>query len=138
MESAVRHVHAGKTAREIVSEQSAGRTFYRIAKQFPPGDDEYVTAREKYGDPDPSLPPAVQRSYDGYSFYNTIKGARGQAKRARGKLGLLILRYEVPADATITWDCDDTGHCDLFGDKAELKRYLVGIAQTIDPPESEV
>jgi hypothetical protein len=120
-----------------VSEQPGVRTFYRIAKRYPPGDDEYVTAREKYGDPDPNLPPAVQRSYDGYSFYNTVKGARGQAKRARGKLGWLILRYDIPSDAAVTWVCDDTGHCDLFGDRTVLKTYLVGIAQTIDPPESE-
>ncbi|MGH2531262.1 MAG: hypothetical protein ACRDJW_03045 [Thermomicrobiales bacterium] len=47
----------------------------------------------------------------------------------RGKLGDLVVRYDIPEGVGISWKPvpgdEDAGHFDLFGDKDVLKRYLV-------------
>lgn len=44
-----------------------------------------------------------------------------------GKIGHLIVRYDVPDGCGITWevDPDDEHHFALYGDFHELKEYLV-------------
>ncbi len=68
------------------------------------------------------------------SAFDTEDAAVAQAKGARGRLGRLIVRYDVPEGAGVTWQ--QTGrnprHFDLFGDHEELKIYLSDELLTID------
>ena len=101
------------------------KSFYRIARTYPPGDDEYLTAQQRYGDPAPNANEAMRRSWTGLSAYDSEEGARAKAKRLKGKLGGLIVRYDIPEGAGITWDPSfGAGHHDIRGDVEELKRYL--------------
>jgi len=106
------------------------RTFYRVARTCPPGNDDYTTASERRGGapPPPYVPPERHRSwYDGLSAYDTIAVARACAIRNRGKLGSWIVRYDIPEGRGITWELfpgdEEDGHYDLFGDREELKSY---------------
>lgn len=49
-----------------------------------------------------------------------------QAIDTRGRLGRIIVRYDIPGDGGIRWSqtTRDPRHFDLFGDRQELKRYL--------------
>ena len=108
-----------------MSERPIAKSFFRIAKTYPPGDDEYLTARQRYGDPAPHSNDAVKRSWDGLSAYDSEDGAREKAKRLKGRLGALIVRYEIPEGAGIAWEPSfGGGNHDLFGDVAEFKGYL--------------
>lgn len=110
---------------ERLSRQQAVRSFFRIAKTYPPADDEYLTARQRYGDPAPKSSEAVKRSWDGLSAYDSAEGARHKAKQLKGKLGDLIVRFDVPEGSGITWVASFSGgHYDLYGGVEELKRYL--------------
>jgi hypothetical protein len=111
--------------------ESPTRTFYRVAKTFPPTDQDYTTASERRNGapPPPYIPLDRHRSwYEGYSAFDTQEAAVRLAIRMRGKLGKVIVRYDVPEGVGITWESvpgdEDTGHFDLFGDKNVLKRYL--------------
>ena len=105
------------------------RSFYRIATSFPPPDQDYRSASERRGGAPPpkSLPPDLHRSwYEGLSAYDTLDGAVRQAIDSRGRLGMLIVRYDVPEGSGITWQQGrrDPHHYDLYGERDELKRYL--------------
>lgn len=101
------------------------RSFYRIAKVYPPGEDEYLTARQRGRLLPVAATGELVRSWDGLSAYDSEEGARQQAKRLRGRLGWLVVRYDVPARSEIVWEKSlGPGHYDLFGDPVELRRYL--------------
>jgi hypothetical protein len=115
------------------------RSFYRIATAFPPPEADYRSASEKRnGAPPPrTLPFELHASwYDGLSCYDTLEAAIRQATDTRGRLGRLIVRYDIPEDAGVTWSqtTRDQNHYDLFGDRQELRRYLVpDFRHEIDP-----
>ena len=50
-----------------------------------------------------------------------------QAINARGRRGNLIVRYDIPEGRGVTWEQGrrDPHHYDLYGDRDELRRYLV-------------
>lgn len=102
------------------------KTFYRATKTNPPTDRDYVLLAERKGPPSPDLPEEVRQSYYAFSAYDTIAGLKEQARQIRG-MGRHICRYVIPEGAGITWKQTlAPGHYDLWGDKEELKRYLVG------------
>lgn len=122
------------------------RSFYRIATAFPPPDGDYRSASERRGGAPPprSLRPELHRSwYDGLSAYDSPEGAIRQAIDSRGRLGKLIVRFDIPDDSGIAWERDrrDPHHVDLYGDREELKRYLAGdfclTIESAGTPESE-
>jgi hypothetical protein len=55
-----------------------------------------------------------------------LEAAIRQAVNTRGRLGRLIVRYDIPEDAGVTWSqtTRDSNHYDLFGVRQELRRYL--------------
>ena len=100
------------------------RSFYRVAKSYPPTGRDYLTRQDRQGDPPPNVPEAVRRSWDGLSAYDTEDGARRQARRFP-RLGRYIVRYDIPPDASISYEPSlGPGHFDLRGDKDELHGYL--------------
>lgn len=100
------------------------RSFYRIAKSYPPGDDEYLSLQERKGDPPVDASEDVKRSWSARSAFDDEDAARRMARK-RPRLGALIVRYDIPMGAGIQWEKTlGPGHFDLRGDKEELKRYL--------------
>jgi hypothetical protein len=86
--------------------QPGTRTFYRVATTFPPSDRDYTAASEPRGGapPPPYVPPERHRSwYEGFSAYDTSAAAVRLATRMRGKLGDLVVRYDIPEGVGITW-----------------------------------
>lgn len=116
-----------------MSAQRIIASFYRVAKAYPPGDDEYRTARDKGLHPPDELTATELRAFnDGYSFYDSEDGARGQAKKRKGKLGTYIVRYDIPEGSGIEWEKTlGPGHYTLFGSKEELKRYLAAFVAIV-------
>ncbi len=113
-------------------ERRAIRSFYRVARTYPPSDAEYLTAREKRGDPPAGASAELQRSYDGLSAFDSSEGARALAIRLKGRLGRLIVRYDIPDGAGAVWDKTlGPGHYDLYGDKTELQRYLADVVEDV-------
>lgn len=57
------------------------------------------------------------------SAYDSPAGAIRCAVDNRGKLGLLIVHYDIPNGSRITREPvpRDPGHWDLYGDKEDLK-----------------
>ena len=81
------------------------KSFYRVAKTFPPGDEEYLTAQQRRGDPGENVPEHIRASWDAVSAYDTEDGARRKARAARKSrrpLGDLIVRFDIPEGAKIT------------------------------------
>ena len=111
-----------------MSQPRIAKSLYRIAKTFPPGDDEYQTAQDRLGELGEHIPEAVRRSWDALSAYDTEAGARKRVKAARkGRrpLGDLIVRYDIPEGSGLTYEPSlGPGHYDIRGDVEELKRYL--------------
>jgi hypothetical protein len=98
------------------------RSFYRVAKTFPPGDDEYLTPREPGRKPRANASAEEVRSLDGLISLDSEDGARRVAQQFP-KVGSLIVRYDLPDGAGIIAEQTITaGHYDLYGDKEELKR----------------
>lgn len=103
------------------------RSFYRIARVFPPADEEYWTLQERRGDPPENASGEVRRSWDALSAFDSEAGARRVA-RARSRLGTLIVRYDIPEGAAVTWEKTlGPGHYDLRGDVVEFKTYLADV-----------
>lgn len=103
------------------------RTFYRVAKQNPPADREYLTPRDKLGSPPPDASDEKKRSWNALSAFDSEEGARRQAKQFT-HLGNKIARYDIPEHSGIRWQqSGKAGHYDLWGDKEELKRYLIDV-----------
>lgn len=104
-----------------MSERRAVRSFFRVATAYPPPDDDYKTARERGRHPPADATEQQRRSFDGLSAFDTLEAARRQGRRYR-RLGTLIVRYDIPADAAIDWEQtgNDPHHFDLFGDREEL------------------
>jgi hypothetical protein len=109
-----------------VSTPKIAASLYRIAKTYPPSDDEYQTALEKYGLAKPSDSPEVHWARDKWSLFDTEENARAQAIKRKRRLGGLIVRCDIPVGAGIQWKrtFSATGHYSLWGDKEELKSYL--------------
>jgi len=106
-------------------------SFYRVAKRYPPGDREYLTPQDKFGDPPDHETPERMASWDGLSAYDTEDGAR-RAGRQFTHLGNVIVRYDIPEGAGITWTPSMApGHVDLRGDKEALKGFLTDIVATV-------
>jgi hypothetical protein len=123
--------------RSALTEQRRVRSFYRVAKNYPPMDQDYVTRQERDGDPPAHLSREIRRSWDALSAYDSEEGARRQAQRFP-KLGRFIVRYDVPEGAGVTWEQTlGPGHYDLRGDKDELKRYLAPFVAEVSPPAPE-
>lgn len=100
------------------------RSFYRIAKRFPPTVEDYRTQRDFRGESGSGLSEEELWSWDAYSAFDTEDGARRQGRRIR-RLGTHIVRYDIPVNAGIEWRKSfGPGHYGLKGDKAELHRYL--------------
>jgi hypothetical protein len=115
-----------------MSDSQRIRSFYRVAKTYPPGDTEYLTARERRGDPPAGASEELQRSYDGLSAFDSSEGARALALRLKGRLGRLIVRYDIPDGSGVVWEKTlGPGHYDLYGDKSELKRYLTEVVEEV-------
>lgn len=103
------------------------KQFFRIAKRYPPGDDEYLTNADKQGPPSATLPDDVRRSWNALSAYDSEEGARRQAQRFP-RLGAKIVRYDIPEGAAITWEKTfGPGHYDLRGDIDSLRSYLAEV-----------
>jgi hypothetical protein len=99
-------------------------TFYRIAKRFPPGPNEYRTKRQKDGDPPPDAKPDIAQTYDGLSVFDTEAAALRHAKRIP-VLGTIIVRFHIPTNGGIAWEQTfRPGHYTLYGDLKELATYL--------------
>jgi hypothetical protein len=102
------------------------RSFFRVARRYPPDDHSYLTPQDKLGDPPADAPEERKRSWDALSAFDNEEGARRQARQFT-HLGNLIVRYDIPEDSGITWEpSGEPGHVDLRGDREELKRYLAG------------
>lgn len=100
--------------------------FYRVTKDNPPTDRDYVTRFERLGEPPADLPREVRESWSAHSAYDTIAGAREQALQVRG-IGKYIFRYDIPVGTGLRWKQTlGPGHFDIWGDKEELKRCLTG------------
>jgi len=102
------------------------RTFsvYRVAKRPQPTEREYLTPRDKLGDPPADATEEKKRSWDALSAFDTAEGARRQAEQYT-HLGRYVVRYDIPEDSGLTWErSGEPGHLDLRGDAEELKRYL--------------
>jgi hypothetical protein len=107
-----------------VGEASGIRSFYRVAKSYPPTEDDYRTRKDRQGDPPAHVPEAVRRSWDALSAFDSEEGARRQARRFP-RLGRFIVRYDIPPGAGVSFEQTlGPGHYDLRGDKFELHRYL--------------
>jgi hypothetical protein len=107
-------------------EQRAVTTFYRACKTNPPTDKDYQLLFERKGHPSPDLPEDVRQSYYAFSAYDTVAGLKAQIRQIRG-MGRHIFRYDIPQGSGMTWKQTlAPGHYDLWGDKEELKQYLVG------------
>lgn len=100
---------------------------YRVATENPPPDEAYLTPRELGRKPRKGATEEEQRSLDGLSCWDSEEGARAMARRFP-KIGHLIVRYDIPEGAGLTWDQTiQEGHYDLWGDREArqgLKRYL--------------
>jgi hypothetical protein len=102
------------------------KTFYRACKTNPPTDKDYVLLFERKGHPSPELPEELRASYYAFSAYDSVAGLKEQIRQIPG-MGRHIFRYDIPEGSGITWKQTlGPGHYDLFGDKEDLKRYLVG------------
>jgi hypothetical protein len=102
----------------------AVRSLYRGVKTNPPTDRDYVTIKERKGEPPAGLPEEERRSWDALSFYDTEDGVREKARQIPG-VGRFIARYDFPPDAGVTWEQTlEPGHYDVRGDKEAIKRCL--------------
>jgi hypothetical protein len=118
-------------AGDVVSEPRIAISLYRIAKTYPPGDAEVLTAQERYGAPGEHIPEDVRRTWDALSAYDSeeravkkIEVARSAKRRGRW-LGDLVVRYDIPEGSGIRFNPSlGPGHYDIRGDVEELKRYL--------------
>lgn len=103
-------------------------SFFRAAKHYPPTDRAYRTPQDKGKKPPAGLSDEKRRSWDALTGWATAEGARRAALQAREggtDLGEIIVRYDVPEGAGITWEqCLEPGHYDLRGDLKALKLYL--------------
>ena len=100
------------------------RSFYRVAKRFPPDDEFYLTHQDKYGDPPEGALEETRRAWDALSFYNSEAGAR-RCGEENTHLGGRIVRFRIPEGVGLTWDPpDDDGHQNVRGDREKLKLYL--------------
>lgn len=112
-------------------------SFYRVAKRFPPDDDEYRSLRDRRGDAPEHYPADVRGAWDALSAWDSAERARRAARRAP-HLGTLIIRYDVSEGAGITWTPSlKPGHYSLRGDIASLKRCLVGVDARASEKSSE-
>jgi len=101
------------------------RSLFRVAKAFPPGDDEYLSPQDKGRKQPASLTTEQRRSWDALSFWDSEAGAR-RVGQDFPKAGAFIVRYDIPENSGIRYEQTlEPGHYDLRGDKDELERCLV-------------
>lgn len=102
----------------------AVKSLYRVAKEYPPGDAEYLTLQEQGRKQRAGLSEEQKRSWDALSAWDSVEGAR-RIGCMFPKAGQFIVRYDIPEGSGVTWEQTvEPGHYDLRGDKEELKRYL--------------
>ena len=107
-----------------MSDERRVRSFFRVAKSYPPTDADYRTQRDLRGDPPPDLTEEELWSWDAFSAFDTEADARRRGRRFR-RLGTHVVRYDIPAGSGIEWSKTFApGHFDLKGDQTELHRYL--------------
>lgn len=100
------------------------RSFYRVAKSYPPTDRDYLTRQDRQGNPPKDSPADVRRAWIALSAFDTLDGARRQARRFP-RLGRYIVRYDVPPNASVTYEQTlGPGHYSLHGNRDELRGYL--------------
>jgi hypothetical protein len=100
------------------------RSFFRVARSYPPTAEDYRTQRDFRGDPSADLTDEERFSWDAYSAFDTEDGARRQGRRIR-RLGTHIVRYDIPDGAGIEIrQTFGPGHYDLKGSTEELRGYL--------------
>lgn len=100
------------------------RSFYRIARRYPPADEEYLSLQERKGDPPADASDEVKRSRSALSAFDSEAGARAMARK-RPRLGTLIVRYDIPIGAAITWEKTlGPGHFDLRGEQRGAQAIL--------------
>lgn len=110
------------------------KSLYRLAKQVPPPDKEYLTNLDRRGAPRDELPQHIKDSWDALSAFDSEEAARAAARNSTRNLGKRIVRYDIPDDASVTYvftpEIAD-GHYDIRGDKEEIKRYYVGVVGSV-------
>ncbi len=100
------------------------RSFYRLARSWPPDDRDYQTRAEWKGPPPPELPDHLQRPWFGWSAFDSESAARAQGRRTPGT-GQHIVRYNLPVGGTITWEKTfGPGHWTLYGASDDLRAVL--------------
>lgn len=100
------------------------RSFYRVAKARHPSDEEYLSPKELGRKPKKNATAEELWSQDALSSWDTEEGARNIG-RMFPKAGHLIVRYDIPDGAGVTYEQTlEEGHYDLRGEKEELKGYL--------------
>lgn len=102
-----------------------GITLYRVARKYPPSDDEYLSPEAKGRKPPRGATAEHLRSWDALSAYSSEEGARRQAQ-AVPQIGKWIVCYVIPEGTGVTWEETlEPGHYDVRGDGEELKKFLV-------------
>ena len=100
------------------------RSFYRIAKSYPPGAHDYLTRQDRLGNPPKDAPEDIRRVWDALSAFDTEEGAPRQARRFPA-LGRFIVRYDIPPGAAVTYERTlGPGHDSFDGDRDEIHGYL--------------
>lgn len=106
------------------------KSLYRLAKQVPPPDKEYLTNLERRGAPRDELPQHIKDSWDALSAFDSEEAARAAARNSTRNLGKWIVRYDIPDDSSVTYVSTPEiadGHYDIRGDKEKIQRYYVGV-----------
>jgi hypothetical protein len=118
-----------------VSERGPVRSFFRIAKTYPPGDGEYLTTQDRRGPPSAGLCSEQREVWDAYSAFDSLEAAIEKVRDLGGLRGWLVVRYDIPPGAAIRWKKTfGPGHYSLWGDKEELKRCLTDIVVQVQRP----
>lgn len=83
-------------------EERVAKTFYRIAKTYPPTDIDYQTRFDGQGPAPDNLPAQVRESWDAFSAFDTPEGAITTVRRFK-RLGRCICQYDIPEAGDIIW-----------------------------------
>ena len=102
---------------------------FRIATDFPLRDQDYLPAgkrgtRLRF----PLATEEARRQWnEGLSVFDTQAAAISAARAARGRLGRIVVRFDIPPNSAFQWQ--QTGknpnHFTLYGNLPELHGYIV-------------
>lgn len=106
--------------------QPVVRSFYRAVKKYPPADRDYLTPRDRRGDPPEQFTEEQKRSWDALSAFDTEEGVRWQhALLPAPGIGKYVVRYDIPEGSGVFWEETlEPGHYDLRGDFVAIRRNL--------------